>query len=112
MTNTQPKPARRFARARTTNIQAGGFTVTKLEQELPQPPTPSSEPGRMTKQALVLAMLRSEHGATLAQLVDVTSWQPHTVRAALTGLRKRGHTIIKDKLDGATRYTIAAAAQS
>lgn len=111
MTDKSTKPAGRFARPRTTNIEAGGFTVTKLEQELPQPPTPSSEPGRMTKQALVLAMLRSEHGATLAQLVDVTSWQPHTVRAALTGLRKKGHTIIKDRLDGVTRYGIAAVVQ-
>lgn len=100
------KPARRFARPRTTTIEAGGFTVTKLE-ELPQPPTPPSEPGRTTKQSLVLAMLRSEHGATLARIVEATGWQPHTTRAALTGLRKKGHTIVKDKLDGVTRYAIA-----
>lgn len=111
MTTTQPKPARRFARPRTTTIEAGGFTVTKLEDS-PQLPAPSSEPARQTKQALVLAMLRSEQGATLAQMVDATGWQPHTVRAALTGLRKKDHTIIKDKLKGTTRYTIAAAAQS
>ena len=111
MTTTQAKRgSRRFARPRTTTIEAGGFTVTPLE-ELPQPPTPSSEPGRMTKQALVLAMLCSEHGATLAQLVEATAWQPHTIRAALTGLRKKGHTIVKDKLDGVTRYAIAAAVQ-
>ena len=107
MTDQTTKPTRRFARPRTTTIEAGGFTVTKLE-EAPALPAPSSEPSRQTKQSLVLAMLRSEHGATLAQLVEATDWQQHTIRAALTGLRKKGHTIIKDKLDGVTRYKIAA----
>lgn len=111
MNTTPTKPARRFARPRTTTIEAGGFTVTKLEDS-PQQPAPLSGPGRPTKQALILAMLRSEQGATLAQIVDATRWQPHTVRAALTGLRKKGHILIKDKLDGVTRYAITAAGQS
>ena len=110
MTEKTSKPARRFARPRTTTIEAGGFTVTKLD-EASALPAPSSEPSRPTKQALVLAMLRSEHGATLAQLVEATGWQQHTIRAALTGLRKKGHTIIKDKLEGLTRYKIAAVVQ-
>ena len=45
----------------------------------------------------------------------LTNWSPqppHTTRAALTGLRKKGHTISKGKVDGVTRYTIIAAAQS
>lgn len=58
-------------------------------------------------QALVL--LRRERGASLAELVETTGWQPHTARAALTGLRKKGHTIAKDSVDGVTRYTIAMA---
>ena len=110
MTDKTTKPARRFARPRTTTIEAGGFTVTKLE-DTAQEFAPSSEPSRQTKQALVLAMLRSEHGATLAQMVEATGWQPHTVRAALTGLRKKGHILIKDKHDGVTRYLIAAVVQ-
>jgi DNA-binding IclR family transcriptional regulator len=35
-------------------------------------------------------MLTKDKGATLAALVEATGWLPHTTRAAMTGLRKRG----------------------
>jgi hypothetical protein len=57
----------------------------------------------------VLALLRRKNGATLAELVAATDWQPHTTRAALTGLRKRGHVIEKSQRGGATIYRISAA---
>jgi len=60
----------------------------KLEEAPPAPPPedPSAvEAKPQTKQALLLAMLKREEGATLAQLVEATSWLPHTTRAALTG---------------------------
>jgi hypothetical protein len=46
-----------------------------------------------SKQALIVAMLTKDKGATLAALVEATGWQPHTTRAAMTGLRKRGFAI-------------------
>jgi hypothetical protein len=58
----------------------------------------------------VLDLLRREQGATLAELVYATGWLPHTTRAALTGLRKKGHVIDKAIRDGATCYSIIAAA--
>lgn len=58
----------------------------------------------------VLDLLRREQGATLAELVDATGWLPHTTRAALTGLRKKGHVIDKATRDNATCYSIAPAA--
>jgi hypothetical protein len=39
-----------------------------------------------------------------------TGWLPHTTRAALTGLRKKGHVIEKTKRDDATCYRIEAVA--
>jgi len=65
---------------------------------------------RQTKGALVVAMLGREQGATLAELVAATGWLPHTTRAALTGLRKKGHNIAKGKRDEVTCYTVASAA--
>ena len=62
-----------------------------------------------TKQALLIAMLKREEGATLLQLVEATGWLPHTTRAALTGLRKKGHVIAASKVDGVTLYRIQAA---
>ena len=38
-------------------------------------------------------MLTKDKGATLAALVEATGWLPHTTRAAMTGLRKRGFAI-------------------
>jgi hypothetical protein len=55
-------------------------------------------------------MLKREEGATLLQLVDATGWLPHTTRAALTGLRKKGHVITASKVDGLSLYRIQAAA--
>ncbi len=42
-----------------------------------------------------------QQGATLAELVAATGWLPHTTRAALTGLRKRGYAVGIDRADKA-----------
>ncbi|MDB5677443.1 DUF3489 domain-containing protein [Sphingomonas bacterium] len=70
---------------------------------------PALEPVKKTKTALVLELLQREGGATLAELVNATGWLPHTTRAALTGLRKKGHTIDRSKRDDATCYCAAKA---
>ncbi len=41
----------------------------------------------------VLSALATDHGATLAALVTLTGWLPHTTRAALCRLRQRGYSI-------------------
>ncbi|MBX3532714.1 MAG: DUF3489 domain-containing protein [Rhizobiaceae bacterium] len=69
---------------------------------------PAAKP--VKKIDMVLNMLRREQGATLAELVDATGWLPHTTRAALTGLRKKGHILEKATRDGATCYAIMAVA--
>lgn len=69
----------------------------------PKPANPSS------KSTLVLQMLQRPEGATIAQLVAVTGWLPHTTRAALTGLKKKGHEIASEKVDGEDRvYRVVA----
>lgn len=62
-----------------------------------------------TKSATVLALLRREEGSTLAELVDATSWQSHTARAMLTGLRKKGHAIERRKRGDLTCYHLPRA---
>ena len=73
----------------------------------PSPTVPTSE--RRTKATLVLDLLRREQGATLPEMVDATGWLPHTTRAALTGLRKKGHVIEKSKRDDVTCYRVVEA---
>ena len=56
------------------------------------------------------AMLGESKGASLAEMVVATGWQPHSVRGAMAGaLRKRGHVIVSVKADGVRRYVIATA---
>lgn len=50
----------------------------------------------VTKTATVQKMLRRTGGATLAEITTVTAWQPHSARAYLSGLRKRGELLRRD----------------
>ena len=69
----------------------------------PKPPKPSS------KSSLVLRLLERPEGATIAQIVTATGWLPHTTRAALTGLKKKGQHITSEKVKGEERvYRVAA----
>jgi DNA-binding MarR family transcriptional regulator len=43
---------------------------------------------RQTKHQQVIDALRRPGGATLAELIELTGWQPHTVRAVISSLRK------------------------
>ncbi len=80
-----------------------------------EPPAPSdasntvAEQPRQTKASVVEALLTREGGASLEALCEATSWQTHTCRAFLTGLRKKGREVIRasDK-DGKSIYLIAS----
>jgi hypothetical protein len=52
-----------------------------------------------TKIAEVIARLARAEGATISELIAATGWLPHTTRAALTGLRKRGSALTLDRSD-------------
>jgi hypothetical protein len=51
------------------------------------------KPRAGTKQEAVLALLRRDEGATIAQIIDATGWQSHTVRGFLAGLKRKGITV-------------------
>jgi DNA-binding MarR family transcriptional regulator len=73
------------------------------------PPTPDAAATRpATKQALVIGMLQRQQGASITELAEATGWLPHTTRAALTGLRKKGHVIAAEKQEGVSRYRLQA----
>jgi hypothetical protein len=68
--------------------QHTGFSAQNEQATAEQPQVPA-----LTKAAQVFKLLARSRGATLADLTAATSWQPHTVRAHLTRLRKSGHTL-------------------
>jgi hypothetical protein len=55
-----------------------------------------------SKQAKIVKLMSRPKGATLDEMIEATDWLPHTTRAALTGLRKRGFSLerIKDEAKG------------
>jgi hypothetical protein len=66
-------------------------------------------PTRPSKKAAIVALLERPDGAALNDLTKATGWQAHSVRAALTGLRKEGKELLSDKdAAGITHYRLAA----
>ncbi len=64
---------------------------------------------RRTKADTILDLVQRPTGASISELTKATGWQPHSVRAALTGLRKKGREVERSKDDqGVSRYSIAA----
>jgi len=62
-----------------------------------------------TKQAQLIALLRSEQGVEMAQLCAVTGWQAHSVRGVISGvLRKKLGLSVHSAADaaGVRRYRI------
>jgi predicted Rossmann fold nucleotide-binding protein DprA/Smf involved in DNA uptake len=94
---TKPSTARRRNRKQDTAPKDNGSAET----------TRSSAPPKNaeSKNSRVIALLHRQDGASLDELVAETGWQPHSTRAALTGLRKKGHVIRSDKVDGVRRYS-------
>ena len=73
-------------------------------------PAPILAPRSGTKLARLVAMLARPDGASLDELAAAAAWLPHTTRAALTGLRRRGVALTTVRAAGApTRYRIVAA---
>ncbi len=63
-----------------------------------------------TKQALLVELLRTEDGATIAEMISATNWQAHTVRGFLAGALKKklGLNVTSEKVEGKGRvYRLA-----
>jgi hypothetical protein len=66
-------------------------------------------PPVLTKMALVSKLLGRVRGASIAELGAATGWQPHSVRALLSGLRKRGVRLVREtRKSGEGCYRIVA----
>lgn len=86
----------------STNEAAGEPNGDVPSLNAAEPPAPASTG---TKIARVVTLLRSEAGATLAEIIEATGWQAHSVRGAISGTLKKklGLTVISDKVEGRGR---------
>lgn len=69
--------------------------------EAPTALAPSSPTGKLGQ---VLEAISAGPGATLAEITALTRWLPHTAKAAVTGLRRRGYPIQLVEEDGRRAY--------
>jgi hypothetical protein len=100
MQNSKPKATARSTTAKPQLMQAQPAAAQTGKLQDPNPPR------QPRKLEVVRSLLERPDGATLDELVSATGWQPHSVRAGMTGLRKQGLTITRAKADGPTRFAI------
>jgi hypothetical protein len=99
----KPKPA---AASKTKKA-----TPAKATAKAPKGAKPEAEGVRASsKTATILDLLRRAKGATLAEIMEATSWQPHSCRGFISGTlgKKMGLSVKSEKRDDGTRvYSIA-----
>ena len=97
---------------RLTRIGDREAFLGRLWAALEDLPDPEPAAGRSSKQAEVIAMLRRPEGATVAEVMAATGWQPHTVRGVVSGALKKklGLAIASGKEERGRVYRIVAPA--
>ncbi len=99
--------SKRSAGHRPKSSKSKGASAPKAKANKASPAT--LRPG--SKQALLVELLRRKEGATIAQAVRATGWQPHSVRGAISGSLKKklGLAVTSDKVEGRGRvYRVTA----
>lgn len=79
------------------------------EPEAAREQSDSAKPDRSNKKAEVIAMMKREGGVTLAEIMETTEWQKHTVRGFVSILGKKGGLAIESSKNtaGERTYKIA-----
>ena len=96
---TKPKPSAKAARASNPPRPSAEAALTTVEGR--EPTSPGGKLGTM------VTLLRQPAGATIAQLVEATNWQSHSVRGAMAGaLKTRGLVVSSEKVSGVRVYRL------
>jgi Protein of unknown function (DUF3489) len=89
---------------RSVESKAGRVAAAKTPVKIDQP-----QVERVTKQERVLTLLSQPEGASIAEMMQATDWQQHSVRGFLAGTvkKKLGFPLTSVKAnDGVRRYRI------
>jgi Protein of unknown function (DUF3489) len=89
--------------------QASQFKPISESADLATAIVPGADrPRATTKRALLIGMLERPEGASIAEIGRRLGWLPHTVRAAITGLRHADRAVTRSKdTTGQSVYRLA-----
>ena len=90
-----------------------GVQTTASTDELASVQLGRSAPRQGSKLSIVIDLLARKRGAGIEELTSAVGWLPHTTRAALTALRKRGYAIERERSEkGGSVYRIVTGTAS
>ena len=100
-TNTTPSPEHQASQSKPPSEGADLATANVPGADRPR---------ASTKRAVLIGMLARPEGASVAEIGQRLGWLPHTVRAAMTGLRHAGREVTRSKdATGQSVYHLALA---
>lgn len=84
---------------------ATGSKTSKARKQPSRKPDAAPASPQTSKLDRLTTLLARNKGASIAEMMSATGWQPHSVRGALAGaLKRRGLTITSEKIEGVRRY--------
>ncbi|ABE61993.1 conserved hypothetical protein [Nitrobacter hamburgensis X14] len=102
--------ATRSVKAKRVGLKAKSLAVSKVlpTADSPALPMKASSARVDSKQARVLALLRSTNGCTIEAIVKATGWQQHSVRGFFAGIVRKKLKLDLDSelVDEVRRYRI------
>jgi len=106
-----PATAKASARKQGRTANRGKSAAKAVRGSKAAPKAQSAGTAREgSKASQVVSMLQRKNGATLAEIMEATGWQQHTVRGFMAGaMKKAGHAVESFKAqDGARTYRLPA----
>ena len=106
---SKPRKSADPGKLRPTRIEQPRKPALTKNIRLIEAPKGSSVPASTSKQKKCLDLLARRGGATLAELMTATEWQPHSVRGFLSGTvkKKLGLTLNSSRdANGTRRYSL------